>query len=136
MKVCALILTGIMVAGAVVIGHAQRPDSADDLTRAAAVRLFQSLTPEQKQAALLPFDHKDKSTEAFPAVTRPGVSFDKLTAEQKGMIDDVVRAMTSEYGARRCLEVAKQTPDSRGISPSSATRPRARRSPGASACII
>src|SRR5262249_41905359 len=31
------------------------------------------------------------------------------TAEQIGLMDDVIRAMTSEYGAMRCLEVAKQT---------------------------
>src|SRR5262249_6965959 len=46
-----------------------------------------------------------------PAVSRPGLPYAKLSAEQKALIDEVVRATTSEYGAMRCLEVAKQTGD-------------------------
>ncbi|MEI7684666.1 MAG: DUF3500 domain-containing protein [Planctomycetota bacterium] len=100
-----------LLAAAVMVGRAQRPESADEVARAAVVRLFQSLSDEQKKAALLAYDDKDKFVEAFPAVTRKGIAYAKLTAEQRGKIDDVIRAMTSAYGAERCLELAKQTPD-------------------------
>jgi hypothetical protein len=44
-------------------------------------------------------------------VQRPGVPFSKLTADQKALVADVVKTICSEYGATRCLEVAKQDGD-------------------------
>jgi hypothetical protein len=96
---------------AVLIGQAQKAASPDDAARAAAIKLFQSLSDEQKKLAVKEFDDKERYKEEFPAVTRPGLPYAKLSAEQKTMIEDVVKAMTSDYGASRCLEVAKQTPD-------------------------
>jgi hypothetical protein len=91
------------------VSRGERTPSPDEAARAAAVKLFKSLTDEQKKLALKPFDDKERHVEQFPPVERPGLPFTKLTAEQKALVDDVVRAMTSEYGAARCLEVAKQT---------------------------
>ena len=34
--------------------------------------------------------------------------FTKLTADQKALVADAVKTITSEYGAQRCLEIAKQ----------------------------
>src|SRR5262245_19598847 len=103
----------LLVGSAVVLGQARKGDPTDAAARAAAVKLYQSLTEEQKKLAVKDFNDKERYAEVFPAAERPGLSYDKLTAEQKALIDDVVRYMTSEYGASRCLEVAKQTPDNR-----------------------
>jgi hypothetical protein len=100
-----------VLGSAVLVGQADKAASPDDLARAAAIKLFQSLNDEQKKLAVKEFDDKERYKEEFPAVTRPGLPYAKLSAEQKAMIEDVVKAMTSEYGAARCLEVAKQTPD-------------------------
>jgi hypothetical protein len=103
-----------LLAAAVVAGQAdKRAAPGDEAARAAAVRLFQSLSDEQRQLALKDLADKERYAEQFPPVERPGLPFTKLTAEQKGLVEEAVRAMTSEYGAGRCLEVAKQTPDNR-----------------------
>jgi hypothetical protein len=103
-----------LVSAAVVAGQAsKRPAASDEAARAAAVKLFQSLSEEQKKLALKDFNDNERHVEQFPPVERPGLPFTKLTATQKALVDDAVRALTSEYGASRCLEVAKQTPDNR-----------------------
>jgi hypothetical protein len=104
--VCVLVL-GIVA----MLGHSQKEPSPDARARAAILKLYKSLNDEQKKAALQKADDKDRYNETFPATRRPGISFDKLTAEQKAMVADVVKATCSEYGARRCLEIAKQDGD-------------------------
>ena len=99
-----------VLVGAAVFSQAQRTDTPDEAARAAATKLFASFDADQKKAALLEFDDKDKYKEEFPAVKRKGITFDKLTADQKTLADAAIRAVTSSYGAERCLEVAKQTP--------------------------
>jgi hypothetical protein len=100
-----------MTTGAVLVGQAQKGASPDDAARAAIVKLWDSLNDEQKKLAMQEADSPDRWTEQFPAVKRPGVPFTKLTAEQRGMVADIIRALTSEYGAQRCLEIAKQDGD-------------------------
>ncbi|OAI51337.1 hypothetical protein AYO44_00575 [Planctomycetaceae bacterium SCGC AG-212-F19] len=95
---------------AVLLGQAKAP-APDEASRAAVVKLFASLNDEQKKAALREFDDKDRYTEQFPGVNRPGVPFTKLTAEQKTLVADAVKTITSEYGAQRCMEIAKQDGD-------------------------
>lgn len=102
-----------LVAGAAVMARSDRPPTSDEAARAAARKLFRSLTGEQKKLAMKSADDKERYVEQFPAVERPGLPFDKLSAEQKSLTNDIVRAMTSRYGAERCLEVATQTPDNR-----------------------
>src|SRR5262249_60145928 len=92
---------------AVLLGQAKAP-TPDEASRAAVLKLFASLNDEQKKAALREYDDKDRYTEQFPGVNRPGVPFTKLTADQKGLVADAVKTVTSEYGAQRCLEIAKQ----------------------------
>ena len=102
-----LLLLGFSVAflaAVAVLGRpADKPAQGDDAVRAAAIKLFQSLTDEQKKLALKDLDDKDRYAEVFPPVERKGLPFTTLTADQKALIDDIVRAMTSEYGASRCL---------------------------------
>ncbi len=104
--VCVLIL-GVVA----LLGQAQKEESPDAKARAAILKLYKSLSDEQKKAALQKADDKDRYNETFPATKRPGISFDKLTAEQKAMVADVVKSTCSEYGAKRCLEIAKQDGD-------------------------
>jgi hypothetical protein len=102
-----------LLVGAVVLAEVRKPEANDDAARKAAVKLFQSLTDEQKKLAVRDLDDKDRYAEVFPPVERKGLPFKMLAAEQKAMIDDVIRAMTSDFGASRCLEVATQTGDDR-----------------------
>ena len=81
------------------------------MTRAAAIKLYQSLSDDQKKQAVRDFKDKDRHTEAFPAVKRQGIPYANLSAEQKTMIEDIVKSMTSEYGAQRCLQIPKETPE-------------------------
>jgi Protein of unknown function (DUF3500) len=107
-------LASVLALGVVVVvSRAGRAPDADDTARAAALKLFQSLSADQKKLAVKDFNDKERQAEQFPAVVRPGLPFAMLTPEQKTMVNDVVRAMTSEYGASRCLEVGKQTPENR-----------------------
>jgi hypothetical protein len=102
----------LLFAGLVVLAEGKKPSGNDEAAHAAAVKLYQSLTDDQKKDATLAYDDKEKYKEDFPAVVRKGIAFTKLTPEQKAMITEVIAAMTSDYGAMRCLEVGKQTPDS------------------------
>lgn len=99
----------VLITGAVLVSRGVQPATPDEAARAAAVKLFQSLTDDQKKLALKDFTDKDRYAEQFPEVKRNGLPFALMTKEQKAMVDDVIRAMTSEYGAKICLEVAKQT---------------------------
>lgn len=87
----------------------QKQAGPDETARAAAVKLWESLTDAQKKLALKDVADKERYVEQFPEVKRPGLPFKDLTAEQKTLANDAVRAMLSDYGATRCLEVAKQT---------------------------
>lgn len=80
-----------------------------DPARDAAVKLFNSLDEDQKKQVFLPLEDKDRYKEIFPATKRPGLAFSDLKPEQKKLAEAAVRSMTSNYGAERCFEVAKQT---------------------------
>ena len=108
-KAIAIVASLFIIGGAVFVSRAVQPATSDELARAAALKLFQSLTEDQKKLAVKEFTDKDRYTEQFPAVKRPGLPTKSLTKEQKEMVEAVVKAITSEYGAKRCLEVAKQT---------------------------
>jgi hypothetical protein len=98
----------VLLVGAAVV-CAQKKPGADDAARAAVIKLYDSLNDEQKKQAQLEFDHKDRYAEIFPETKRPGIAIAQLSAEQKTLVDDIVKAVCSEYGAGRCLEIAKQT---------------------------
>jgi len=104
----------VMLIGAVVfVSRAVPPPTPDEEARAAAMKLFQSLDADQKKLVLKDFNDKDRYTEIFPEVDRKGLPFASLTKEQKVLAENVLRAMTSEYGAKICLEIAKQTNEKR-----------------------
>jgi len=101
----------LCVGSAAIIVQAQKTPAPDDASRAAAIKLFNSLNDDLKKQAVLPADDKDRYKEIFPTTKRPGLSFAQLTAEQKTIVHEMIQGMTSEYGATRCMQVAKQTGD-------------------------
>jgi hypothetical protein len=109
-----LALAGVVLMfGTVLLAQNKKPAATDDAARAAAIKLYKSLTDEQKKLAVKDFNDKERWKQDFPAVERPGLPYKMLTAEQKAMIDEVIESMCSEYGSRICLEVEKQTDDNR-----------------------
>jgi hypothetical protein len=113
MKLLLYLSCFLVVTATVIMSQAARQPAADEAARTAALKLYQSLSAEQKKLAVLPLDDKERYKEEFPAVTRAGLPFDQLTNDQKTMVEDVVKAMTSDYGATRCLTIAKETPANR-----------------------
>jgi len=99
-----LLLSAVLVVmgGAVVLG--ERKAAPDEMARSAVIKLYQSLSDEQKKLAVKSFDDKERSAVRFPT-ERGGVPITEMTAEQKMLVDDLFRAMLSEYGAARCREM-------------------------------
>jgi len=103
----------LLVGGAALVFGEGKKKLGDDAARAAAIKLFESLTDEQRKLAVKDFADKERLVEDFPAGNRPGLPMDKLSDEQKKLVEQALRAITSEYGAERCLAVAKQTGEGR-----------------------
>src|SRR5260370_14159794 len=100
-----------LVVAAVVMGDNAKPakGGTDDAARATALKLFASLTHEQKKLVLKEFSDKERKVEPFPPVERPGLPFGKLTAEHKALVDERISCITSAHGGERCLTVVIQT---------------------------
>jgi hypothetical protein len=103
----------LVLAAAVVVSRGAKPAAPDEAARAAAVKLFKSLTEPQRKVALKDWSDRERLVEDFPAGNRPGLTMEKMTAGQKALVEELIRATTSEYGASRCLAVAKQTGEGR-----------------------
>src|SRR5476651_2360227 len=112
-KTLSIAVTLFLIGVAVFASRAARLNAPDETAHATALKLYQSLDDEQKKLAVKEVGDKDRYTEQFPAVIRPGLPLKNLTKEQKALVEDIIKAITSEYGAKRCLEVAKQTPEDR-----------------------
>lgn len=69
-----------------------------------AAQLHASLTDQQKKAVWRPFDHKDR-TRINPNwhITKTTIGDDLFSKEQRTMIDQIVRSITSEDGYQRFL---------------------------------
>jgi hypothetical protein len=100
-----LLVLGIVV----VVSRGAKTTAPDEAARAAAIKLFNSVTADQKKVAVKCFNDKERLVEDFPAGNRPGLPMAKMTAGQKKLVEDLVRATTSDYGASRCLAVGRQS---------------------------
>ncbi len=76
-----------------------------------AIKLFDSLTPAQKQQALLPYDSPEKRSEVFPGGKRPGVQIEQLSDDQQKMAMELVTAFTSAAGKKLTQDIIAQKPD-------------------------
>jgi hypothetical protein len=101
----------LFVVGAVALAEPKKPASSDEAARTAAIKLWKSLIDEQQKLALRDFDAKERHDEIFPPTDRKSLPVSKLSAEQKALLDDAIAGMTSEYGASRCQDIAKQSPE-------------------------
>lgn len=95
------------------LARADKDAGPDAAARKAAVKLFESLTEEQKKLALKEFSDKERLVEDFPAGNRPGLPVSQLNADQKKLVDEMIGAITSDYGASRCQAILKQTGEAR-----------------------
>lgn len=76
------------------------------------VRLFQSLTDDQKKTLVFPFEHGlRKKISANWHITKPLIREDFFTKDQRSLIIDIVRHVTSPDGFER---IQKQTQDDNG----------------------
>jgi hypothetical protein len=78
----------------------------------AALKLWKSLSEEQKKEALLPFGDPERYKEFFTPIKRPGLTVNKLNKEQKELLEQALAAITTKYGAERMTRDAKQTSES------------------------
>jgi len=82
-----------------------------------AIKLFDSLSAEQKQQALLPYDSPEKKSEVFPGGKRPGVQIKTLSDDQQKLAMELLTAFTSDAGRKTALEITRQKPDNPADSP-------------------
>lgn len=114
MKRLTLQLGCLLALGAIaVLARADKEASPDEGARKAAVKLFESLTDEQKKLAVKDFADKERLVEDFPAPNRPGLPMSQLNADQKKLVEAMIGAITSEYGAGRCNVILKQAGEAR-----------------------
>ena len=78
----------------------------------AVVRFFNSLSEDQKSAIAFPFDHElRKKISANWHITKPEIDDDFYTKEQRAIIDEIIRGVTTEDGYQRII---RQTQDDAG----------------------
>lgn len=68
-------------------------------------QLYGTLSDEQKKSICMPFDHEIRSKiNANWAITKPKISDDFYTAEQKQLVKDILKGVTSPDGFERFLK--------------------------------
>jgi hypothetical protein len=78
----------------------------------AVARFYNSLSEDQKKAIAFPFDHElRKRISANWHVTKPEIDDDFYSKEQRAMIDEIIRGVTTEDGYQRII---RQTQDDAG----------------------
>lgn len=98
-----LLLGGKIVQGA---------PSVTSAAETAVGRFYQSLSEKQKQTLVLPFDHELRSRiSANWHVTKPLLDGDFFNDEQRALVDEIVRNVTSPDGYER---LQRQTEDDSG----------------------
>src|SRR5262245_66599975 len=110
------------VSGAALVGAAapvllggrfvQAAPSSKSTAETAVVRFFNSLSDEQKKTIVFPFDHElRKKISANWHITKPEIDDDFYSTGQRAIIDEIIRAVTSEDGYQRII---RQTQDDAG----------------------
>lgn len=95
--------------GGRIVQAAPTPQSAAET---AVGRFYQSLSEKQKEALVFGFDHDlRKKIHANWHVTKPKLEDDFYSNEQRALVDQIVRAVTSPDGYER---IKKQTDDDSG----------------------
>jgi hypothetical protein len=98
---------GLIIAiGLPLVGFAETAPTMQETS----IKLFESLTPEQKQSALLPYDSPEKKSEVFTGGKRAGVQIKTLTPEQQKLAMDLLTAFTSDAGKQTAIAITLQKP--------------------------
>jgi len=97
---------GGLVAGAALLGNpwhgAFAAPSRSSTAETVAQKLYETLTPTQRTQICLPFDHPARTkVSANWAVTKPAIHEDFYSVEQRGLIGEVFKGITSEEGYER-----------------------------------
>jgi len=80
----------------------------------AVVRFYGSLSEDQKKAIVFPFEHElRKRINANWHVTKPQIDDDFYTKDQRAIIDEIIKGVTTEDGYQRIMR--QTTDDSGGI---------------------
>ncbi len=91
-----------LMLGGRIVQAAPTPDSTAET---AVARLYQSLSDAQKQTIAMPFDHPLRSKiSANWHITKPLIRDDFYTTEQRAIVDEIVRNITSADGYERIKE--------------------------------
>lgn len=77
--------------------------------------LFASLTEEQKEAALKPYDAKERDAEVFFPGKRPGLLIGELSEKQFELLDGAIKQFLSKDGYALAMKVARQHASKEGI---------------------
>jgi len=103
MGVSAALLGSLPFAGPLTGAYAA--PSLSSTAETSAQKLFETLTEEQKKVICFPFEHASRQKiSANWAVTQPAIHEPFFTKEQRGLIAESLRGITSEDGHTRFLE--------------------------------
>lgn len=99
-------------APAFLAARAHAAPTAKSAAESAVGRFYESLSDAQKQTIVFPFDHElRKKINANWHVTKPTLGDDFYSHEQRGLVHEIVRNVTTEDGYERII---KQTDDDAG----------------------
>ena len=91
---------------------AQAAPSPSSTAESAVGRFFSSLTDQQKQTIVFPFDHElRRKVNANWHVTKPNLEDDFYSKEQRALVDEIIRNVTTADGYER---FQRQTDDDSG----------------------
>ena len=107
-------LTALVFAALSAIPSAVRAEEAaadaEASLAAAAIKLHDSLTADQRTKAVLPLDDPAREQILFPGGPRAGIPLKELTADQRALAMKLLTMFTSEAGAKKAEQVATQDP--------------------------
>jgi len=104
-RTCAALFVVLLIA------PVARAADAKASLQAQATDLFNSLTPEQRKAALLPYDDPQRNAEVYTGGKRAGVQLSALDEKQRSAALGLLKSFTSDYGSKKCEAIAAQTPN-------------------------
>jgi hypothetical protein len=111
MRRLAMAMAMAMVIVLVALAQMVRADSMHDT----AAKLYSSLSPQQRDEAVLSFDSPERNKEVFTPGKRAGVQIKNLSEAQRKMAIDLITAFTSEYGRGKAEAIANQEPTDKGF---------------------
>jgi len=94
--------------------YAAAAPTSQSAAETAVVRFYNSLSEQQRSTIVFPFDHElRRKISANWHITKPTLGEDFYSAEQRAIVDQILRGITSEEGYQRILQQVED--DSGGI---------------------